>query len=89
MPAAFFISAFGAWVGGFTQLRVDMLQERVITTSRITRVRSESDDATGSVGAVAALLHMPSEVLRARNREAMVLARTRVWADRPGRGLGH
>ena len=59
-------------VGGFIQ-RVDVTKERVITTSRITQVRCDSDAATGSVGVVGVPRALSSEDRRARKREAMMM----------------
>ena len=59
-------------VGGFIQ-RVDVTKERVIATSRITRVRSDSDAATGSVGVAGVPQALSSEDRRARKREAMMM----------------
>jgi hypothetical protein len=75
-PTPFILSAFGASVDGFIQRRDDVLQERVMTTSRITRVRSKSVVDNGSTGGVdGASVPISSEDGPAmRKRDAMAIA---------------
>jgi hypothetical protein len=77
-PTRVLSSAFRASVDSFNQLlrRVDVPQARMITASRITRVRSGSDIAIWSSGVSGVTWALPYEatpsVGRARKRDAMV-----------------
>jgi hypothetical protein len=70
-PTRVLSSAFRASVDSFNQLRVDVPQERMITASRITRVRSGSDIAIWSSGLSGVTWALSSEDWRVRKRDAM------------------